>query len=54
MARLDCPAVLSNEGTPLPDQRKDVESLAAGCFGRHFTESQLCGLTQNTLRTGQC
>jgi len=52
MARLDCPAVLSNEGTPLPGQRKDVESLVAEMtFGRHFTESQLCGLTRQTLET---
>lgn len=52
LARMDCPAVLKDHGTPLPEQRKDIEKLVSEMkFGKPFTESQLCGLERETIET---
>ncbi len=45
IARMDCPAVLQNHGTPIRDQRHDIEKLVQELhFGDGFSPAQLNGL----------
>jgi Fe-S-cluster containining protein len=45
LARMDCPAVLQNHGTPISEQRQDIEKLVREMqFGDGFSPTQLNGL----------
>ncbi len=50
LARMDCPAVLQNHGTPIREQRRDIEKLVQELrFGDGFSPAQLNGLLRPTV-----
>ena len=45
LARMDCPAVLLDNGAPIRSQKRDIERLVSELhFGKGFTERQLQGM----------
>ena len=50
LARMDCPAVLLDNGEPIRNQKKDIERLVSELhFGKGFTERQLQGMDKQAV-----